>query len=157
MVTSPATPSLIKEWKLVSVRDFLAPEDMDLLDTPGRAAEYWHRWIASPPTFRPEVEHLAVVILNTKLRAKGHQVVSVGTLNEAPGTPREIFRTAIVANAHAVVVMHNHPSGEPEPSEADRRATRKFREAGELVGISLLDHVIIGHQRHFSFRDVGLL
>ena len=98
-----------------------------------------------------------MLLLNTKLRVKGHHIASVGTLNETVAAPREIFRVAVASASYAIVVMHNHPSGEPEPSEADRQFTRRLRDAGRVLRIELSDHVIIGHNRYFSFREMGVL
>jgi DNA repair protein RadC len=69
--------------------------------------------------------------------------------------PREVFRIAIIAGASAVVLMHNHPSGEPQPSEADIKVTRDLIRAGELVKIEVLDHVIVGNPNHCSLRELG--
>jgi DNA repair protein RadC len=72
-------------------------------------------------------------------------------------SPREVYRAAIVVSAFAIILMHNHPSGDPDPSHADRRATTRMREAGELLQIKLFDHIIIGDPATFSFRESGLL
>lgn len=132
------------------------------LDSPEAAFRLWQEVVVDDPSHEPDKEHLVAVLLNTKLRLIGYHVVSVGSLNEAVAHPREIFRAAILAGAYALVLMHNHPSGDPAPSEADRRVTRKIQEAGKLVEINLLDHVIVGTPEtgrlpHFSFRDAGLL
>ncbi len=86
----------------------------------------------------------------------------IGSLNEAVAHPREIFRAAVVASAYGIILMHNHPSGDPAPSEADKRLTRRIKEAGELLRICLTDHVIAGtteggRQPHFSFRENGMI
>jgi DNA repair protein RadC len=101
-------------------------------------------------------ECLAVLLLNTRRRIKGHQLVSTGLLDTILIHPREVFRAAIVAAAFAIVLMRNHPSGEPEPSEADIRVTRDLIRAGQLIKIEILDHVIIGAgERHASLRELG--
>ena len=149
--------NVLHEWKVVSVRECPAPEYMQHIGNPADAANYWRQHIATAPQFNPDVECIAVLLLNTRLRVKGHHIASVGTLNEAMASPREVFRVAVASASHAIVVMHNHPSGEPEPSEADRRFTRQLREAGTVLRIEVNDHVIIGHNRHFSFREAGML
>lgn len=149
--------NVLHEWKVVSVRECQAPEYMQRIGNPADAANYWRQHIATATQFNPDVECLAVLLLNTKLRVKGHHIAGVGILNEAMSAPREIFRVAVASASHAIVVMHNHPSGEPEPSEADRRFTRQLREAGTVLRIEVNDHVIIGHNRHFSFREAGML
>ncbi len=95
------------EWKVVSLRECPTPESMMVMNCPQDALNYWNRHVAGSPQFNPDCECVAVLVLNTKLRIKGHYIVSVGTLNEAMAYPREIFRIAIMAAAHAIVLMHN--------------------------------------------------
>ena len=107
-------------------------------------------------------ETLRILALDTKLCLVHDEVVFQGTLNESPAHPREIMRAAIVNRAHSFVLAHNHPSGDPAPSEADRRFTRRIKEISELMQIRLLDHVIIGGPRsgalpYFSFREAGMI
>jgi DNA repair protein RadC len=133
-----------------------------LMDSPEVAFDLWQEVVADDPVYEPEKEHLVAVLLNTKMRMIGYHVVSVGSLNEAIAHPREIFRAAILAGAYAFILMHNHPSGDPTPSEADRRLTRKIQEGAQIVDIRLLDHVVVGaadleHAPFFSFREAGLL
>lgn len=146
-----------QEWKVVALREQPAPEDMPLADCPAAAVSYWERLVATAPSYNPDCECAVVLVLNTRLRVRGHQVISVGNLNSSILMPREVFRAAIITDAHSVILMHNHPSGEVDPSDADRRITRRIRDAGEVLQIPLRDHVIIGHHRHFSFREAGLL
>lgn len=127
------------------------------MDTPVKAVEYWHRHIATTPHFNADVECVAVLVLNTRLRITGHHLVSIGSLNEAMAQPREVFRVAIIAAAHAIVLMHNHPSGDSSPSPADVALTRRIRECGQILRIELCDHVIVGHQRYFSFVESSLI
>ena len=157
LVAPPRKRRGSQEWKVVSLRECPVPESMIKMETPQDAVNYWQRHIADSPQFNPDCECLAVLVLNTKMRIKGHYIVSVGSLNETIAQPREIFRIAIMAAAHTIVLMHNHPSGEPEPSSADHAATRRVREAGDILRISLCDHVIVGHQRYFSFRECGIV
>lgn len=106
---------------------------------------------------RLDREEFLVVPLDGKNRPLGFHVVSVGTLTASLVHPREVFKTAVLANAAAIVVLHNHPSGDPTPSAEDQAITRRLREAGELLGIGVLDHVVIGDGRYVSFADQGLL
>lgn len=102
-------------------------------------------------------EELHVFFLNTKNYITGTQLVSRGTLNASLIHPREVFRGAILANAYSIVMVHNHPSGNPEPSNADKTVTKQIRSSADIIGIELLDHVIIGSNgNHFSFRQEGL-
>jgi DNA repair protein RadC len=101
-------------------------------------------------------------LLNAKLRLIGCHIVSVGSLSKAIAHPREIYRATILAGAHAHVLMYNHPSGDPAPRDADRPSSRWIHEAGHIMEISLLDHVIIGVPEagcapYFSFRQARLL
>jgi DNA repair protein RadC len=101
-------------------------------------------------------ESFYLLLLDARHRVTGLRVVSVGGLDSAPVHPREVFGPAVREGAAAVVVAHNHPSGDPVPSAEDRRVTERLREAGELLGIALLDHVVVGDESFFSFADGGL-
>jgi len=107
-------------------------------------------------------EVLQVALLDTRLRLMRVEEVSRGSVNESIAHPREIFRPAISHAAYAIVVLHNHPSGDPSPSEADRRMTRKLAEAAHVLDIRLVDHLIIGDAEagrapYFSFKEAGFL
>ena len=142
------------EWRLIALRD-CAPFSMALVTDPVEAAKYWRESVVQNPYLNPEVENFVVLVLNTRRRVNGHWVVSTGTLDTILVHPREVFRTAIVANAAAIILMHNHPSGDATPSEADIRVTRDLIRAGQLLKIDVLDHVIIGHGCHTSLRELG--
>ena len=103
-------------------------------------------------------EHFWALALNTKNQLVKMFEVSVGSLNASIVHPRELFRDAVRASAAAVVVVHNHPSGDPTPSGADIQLTRRLMKAGDVLGIELLDHVVIGDGgEHASLRDMGLM
>ena len=107
-------------------------------------------------------EAMRVVLLDTRYHLIRVEDVSSGTVNESIAHPREIFRPAVIASAYAVIVVHNHPSGDPSPSQADHSLTRRLAEAAELMQIKLLDHIIIGTQSdngpaYFSFKEAGVL
>jgi DNA repair protein RadC len=148
-----------KEYKLVSLRECPTPEEIALCDTPERAAQYWRLHVETNPIFNPECECFVVLILNTRRRVKGHQLVTIGTMDTILVHPREVFRTAIVAGGAAIILMHNHPSGESSPSEADIKVTRDLIRAGQLIKIEVVDHVIIGHvnqpKGYSSLRELG--
>lgn len=148
----PAQPY---EYKVTPLKECPAPEQMQLCDNPHQAADYWRLHVADNPYFNPECECFAVLFLNTRRRIKGHQLVSIGTLDTILVHPREVFRLAIITAASAVVLMHNHPSGDPTPSEADIKVTRDLIRAGQLLKIEVLDHVIMGNARHCSLRELG--
>ena len=94
-------------------------------------------------------EHFVALVLDGKNRILGFNVVSVGSLTAALVHPREVFKAAILSNAAALVLVHNHPSGDPTPSAEDRAITERLRQVGELVGIRVLDHVVIGDEGQF--------
>lgn len=104
-------------------------------------------------------EHFVVLLLNRKNALIGINTVSVGSLTASVVSPREVFKPAILGNAAAIVCAHNHPSGDPQPSQEDRELTMRLVQGGKLLGIEVLDHVIIGDgtPRYFSFSDNGLL
>jgi DNA repair protein RadC len=128
-----------------------------ICETPRHAADYWRLNIASHPYYNPDCECFAVLLLNTRRRVKGHQLVSIGTLDTILVTPSLVFRAAVVASAAAVVLMHSHPSGDPAPSEADIKVTRDLIRAGQLMKIEVIDHVIMGANRHSSLRELGYI
>ncbi len=109
-----------KEYRVVSLRECPLPAEMTLCDQPSLAAAYWRQHVVRHAAFNPDVECFVVLLLNTRRRVKGHHLVSLGTMDTVLVHPREVFRTAIIAGASAVILMH-HPSGEPQPSEADNR------------------------------------
>ncbi len=150
-----ATEPQPKEFKVVALRECPTPESMQICDTPQHAADYWRSHITSHPHYNPEVECFVALHLNTRRRIRGHHLVSVGTLDTLLVHPREVFRTAIAAAASAIVLMHNHPSGEPTPSEADIKVTRDLIRAGQLLKMEVLDHVVVGNPSHASLRDLG--
>ena len=102
-------------------------------------------------------EQFIIACLNTKNEPTNISIVSVGTLNKAIVHPREVFKTAILSNAANVIAFHNHPSGDTEPSQQDIQLTNRLYEAGELLGIKLLDHLIIGDGTFTSLKEKGYL
>lgn len=102
-------------------------------------------------------EHFRAVALGTKNQVLGVESVSVGTLNSSIVHPREVFKAAIRRNAAALILVHNHPSGDPAPSRDDVAITARLVEAGKILGIEILDHVIIGDRCYVSFKEQGLI
>lgn len=100
-------------------------------------------------------ERFAVVYMDTRNNPIAVHDAHVGTCDSSPVHPREIFGPAVALAATAVVVAHNHPSGDPTPSAQDRAVTERLRSAGELLGVPVLDHVVIGSDRFYSFADEG--
>jgi DNA repair protein RadC len=110
------------------------------------------------PTFgsRP-VEQFGLVLLDSKHRVLRTAVVSSGTMNSTIVQPRDVFREAMLGAAAAVVVFHNHPSGDPSPSPDDVELTRRLRAAGLLMGIEVVDHIVLGDARYCSLKEMGQL
>lgn len=100
-------------------------------------------------------EHFIVMCLDTKNQPTSLNICHIGSLNSSLVHPREVFKSAILSNAASIMVGHNHPSGNPEPSEADIMMTKRLEEAGDLMGIRLLDHLIIGEDTYISLKERG--
>jgi len=131
-------------------------------DSPEKIYEFYKSVVENDPGYEFEKEHVVAICLNTRLTVTGWHMVSIGSLNECTCHPREIFRPVIVRCAHAFVLAHNHPSGNPSPSQADEQITRRIRDASELLKISFMDHLIIGvpapgRTPYYSFRESGIL
>ena len=102
-------------------------------------------------------EQMKLLLLNTKSRLIGETDISKGTVNSAVISPRELFVEALQKNAVSIVLLHNHPSGDPTPSKEDVLITRRIQEAGRLIGVELLDHIVIGDNCYVSLREKGLV
>lgn len=102
---------------------------------------------------RLDREMFVVLVLNGRNQVCGFNVVSLGSLNAALVHPREVFKSAILANAAAIILVHNHPSGDPEPSAEDRALTVRLERAGELLGIRVVDHIVVGDGAYRSMRE----
>jgi len=120
------------------------------MTSPRVAAEY-----LMPQFGNRRVEQFGVLLLDTKRRVLRSTVLSVGTLDASIVHPREVFREAVAGGAASIVLFHNHPSGDPEPSAEDTVLTERLMAAGVLMGITVLDHVILGDARYFSYREKG--
>lgn len=102
-------------------------------------------------------EHFQVLLLNSRHEVIGKETISIGSLNASIVHPREVFKPAIIASAASIILVHNHPSGDPEPSEEDIAITKRLVKAGELLGIQVLDHVIVSARGVVSLRSRQLL
>jgi DNA repair protein RadC len=100
-------------------------------------------------------EVFAIVCLNTKNKIAGAHIISQGSLNSTIVHPREVFKAAILNNASAIILSHNHPSGDPDPSQEDIETTKRLVEAGKILGIGVLDHIIIAENKHYSLKQAG--
>ena len=123
-----------------------------VLDSPARVLEH------VPPEVRAgRKEHFLAFYVNARSQLVYRETVSIGTLSASLVHPREVFAPAVAHAAAAVIVVHNHPSGDCTPSAEDKDATRRLSRAGELLGIPLLDHMIVSPSKFFSFKDHGLM
>lgn len=104
-----------------------------------------------------EQEHFRIMTLNTKKEINFIREISKGTINMTIVHSREVFRVAISDNAHSIILLHNHPTGDPSPSKEDIKLTKNLLEASKIIGIDILDHIIIGDNKYFSFLEEGLL
>ena len=121
------------------------------MSSPGKVAE-----LVMPRLRFLKQEHFLAIHLNTKNRVLAIETISIGTLDSSLVHPREVFRAAIKNSCASLILVHNHPSGEPYPSNEDLNITRRLKESGELLGIPVLDHIIIGGNKYISLREEGL-
>ncbi len=129
----------------------IKPEGISLT-SPGEVAEF----LMEEMRFYNK-EYFKIVLLNTKNQLISLEDISVGSLNASIVHPREIFHYPIKKSAAAIILVHNHPSGDPTPSREDLDVTKRLVEAGEILGIKVLDHIIVGEGRHLSFKEKGLI
>jgi DNA repair protein RadC len=102
-------------------------------------------------------EHFKLILLNSRNKKIGISTISIGTLTTSLVHPREVFKEALAHSAASVILAHNHPSGDPEPSEDDLKITRKLVESGKILGVEVIDHIIVGKNSFYSFREKGLI
>lgn len=128
----------------------MSREARPLLTTPQEVADY----MMDRLRFQLK-EHFVTLHLDTKGRLIGEEIVSIGSLNAAIAHPREIFKTAIKKSAAAIICLHNHPSGDPTPSYEDIELTRRLVEAGQILGVEVIDHIVIGENCYLSLKEKG--
>jgi len=148
--TDVTNPLFIPRYTLQLVPGNARPDPPVVIRDSTRAAT-----ILRPLFHGLDREQFLVACLDAKHAIIGVNVVSIGSLTLSIVHPREVFKPAILLNAHALIAAHNHPSGDPTPSTEDRVLTARLRQAGELIGIALLDHIILGDDRIYSFADFG--
>ncbi len=140
-------------YRVKLVRDGSQAVERKKVVSPITAANLLHEYLDGA-----DREHFVVLLLDTHHQIIGIHTVTIGTLDASLIHPREVFKPAILANASAVLLAHNHPSGDPTPSAEDRAVTRQLVAAGELIGIQVVDHVILGDDpRYASFLEAGIL
>jgi DNA repair protein RadC len=152
--TNPTRPYTIPGFRIALVREpGVKLAERPQLRVPAEAAPLLAQYIGEP-----DREVFAVALLTIRHRVLGLHTVSVGCLTSSLVHPREVFKPAILAGAAALLLAHNHPSGDPEPSAEDIALTRRLVSAGQLLGIEVLDHLILGESGRFvSLRERGVL
>ena len=158
MSTYPAGAYRVRNLRLVA--EMLCEGPCLPLDEPQNIVEY----MAGAWGGFPEQEQCWLVLLDARNKPIGRQLITVGTMRQTLVSPREVFRAALVGGAAAVVLLHNHPSGDPAPSAADLRVTQRIREAAKVVEVHFHDHIIVGSAHcdpiglgYYSFRAAGHL
>ncbi len=131
-----------KRFNTEKIVEVLSPEDV---------------WKLCADIRESKKEHFAVFYLNTQNQLIERQIISIGTLNASLVHPREVFEPAVALHAASVIVSHNHPSGTTEPSQDDIAVTKRLVEAGNLMGIEVLDHIIVSHNAFMSFKQEGII
>ena len=140
-------------YRVMLVRERRMPYDQPQIRSSADACRMLATYLADV-----DREHFVVLMLDQKNHVIGIHTVSMGSLTASIVHPREVYKAAILANAATILCGHNHPSGDPQPSQEDRAITQRLAEAGKLLGITVVDHIIIGSaDRYFSFADEGLL
>lgn len=150
------------EIKVTRVRECV---NTGIADNVPSVIKYWNANIVTSQWFSEDKEHVVTILLDARLRPIGHNLVSIGSVSECTVQAREVFRPAIVSAAYAIVMLHNHPSGDPSPSRADHSVTQRMKEAAGILGIALIDHIIVGDERmmpngtpgYFSFKEAGII
>lgn len=122
------------------------------VNCPGDAAAY-----AMTRLRHEQKEHFEIILLNVRNQIMSMQLISIGSLTASVVHPREVFKAAVQGTAASIILVHNHPSGDPEPSKEDISITRRLVRAGEIMGIPVLDHIVIGDGRYVSIKEEGFM
>lgn len=150
--TPPKKKKRLQIVNIRMVRDGSLPYDTQTINSPQDMENLLRNFIGDT-----DREHFVEVCLNTKNEPIAIHTVSIGTLNSTCVHPREVFKIAILSNAAAIILGHNHPSGSPDPSKEDVEITKRLLNAGKILGIDVLDHIIIGNGKSCSLKRKGLM
>lgn len=121
-------------------------------NSPDTVAEYFYHYYKHTST-----EEFVILILDSKNKLIAIDTISIGTINSTIVHPREVFKSAIKRSANSIILVHNHPSGDPSPSQEDIMISKRLKEVGELIGIKVLDHIIVGTNKHLSLKEKNLI
>ncbi len=135
--------------RMTMVKEKEIPYETKQINSPEKVAELARRILEGA-----DREYLLVISVDARSRPLALEIISIGTVNSAMAEPREIFKHAILNNAAGIILVHNHPSGDCKPSAADRQLTERIEKSGEILGIEVYDHVIIG-DGYYSFEEEG--
>lgn len=141
----------IPQYKVLLVRDSNTTSDKKTIRQPVDVVNMLKSYLDGV-----DREHFAIAMLDRKGNVLGINTVSVGGLHSSIVHPREVYKPAVIIGAASIILCHNHPSGDPEPSQADIAVTNKLVEAGRIMGIEVLDHIILGDD-YYSFKERGLI
>lgn len=134
--------------RTIAIKDKTITFGSEMINTPQKASE-----LAKEILRNADRECLLVCCLDTKCHPVSLEIVGVGTINSCLAMPRDVFKNAILSNAAFIILFHNHVSGDPEPSKEDIAVTIKLRQAGEFLGVPLIDHIVIGDDCYYSLRE----
>lgn len=149
----PAKATQIKACFELGKRQELEPELKDYhIENPKDVVNYIQKEIKDKAK-----EHFMLILLDSRNKTIGFSKISIGTLNASLVHPREVFKEAITRNSASVILVHNHPSGDPEPSDDDLKMTKRLKESGNILGIEVIDHIIIGKNSYYSFKEKKLI
>jgi len=154
---SPASSKFVSSYRIALVRDRPLPFGQPTLNNSQEAQAIVKALIEKMG--QSDREQLVVILLNAKNEVVGVNLVSTGGISSAPVCPREVLKPAILANAAAIIIAHNHPSGHVEPSAEDHHLTRVVMQAAHLIGLTVHEHIIVSmtEDRYFSFADEGII
>jgi DNA repair protein RadC len=140
-------------YKVQLVRDSSQPSTLKKVSKPSDVCDILRTYLEGA-----DRENFVILMLDTKNQVIGINTVGVGILNACPVHPREVFKPAILSNAAGIILGHNHPSGDPGPSKDDLELTVRLKDAGDILGIAVIDHIIIGdNNRYVSLKERGTL
>lgn len=134
------------------IRERTYPATVRIISSPQDAYQLVREWLESR-----DRECFGLVLMDTRNKVLGLHIVSIGSLNASIVHPREVFKPALLSNCAAIILAHNHPSGDPDPSKEDLAMTARLKQVGELLGVPVLDHLVIGDGTFVSLKERGLL